>query len=161
MIPSQFEVSGAPALDISRVQQAALDSAKKAVLTPQQQLDMLRASRTKKKPGRKIRRDPLLTKLPHLSLSCLVLRCLLALVRLVSLTRCLSPLSCCMVYRCRKYHIVMCSQERRAQGRATRDFRLWLDEGNEDSPYRQQCRSYSYRVARRLRTLITAIVQLR
>ena len=47
-VPSQFHASGLPAVDISRVQKAALDSLALDVLTPQQQLELLKADREKR-----------------------------------------------------------------------------------------------------------------
>ena len=48
LVPSRFKASGLPAADISSVQQAALESVGKPVLTPQQQLELLKQDRAKK-----------------------------------------------------------------------------------------------------------------
>ncbi|OLP95622.1 hypothetical protein AK812_SmicGene22239 [Symbiodinium microadriaticum] len=60
VVPSQFHAGGQVAVDIGRVQRAALDSAGKEILTPQQQLELLKNDRaSKKKPGKPAgSRDP-------------------------------------------------------------------------------------------------------
>ena len=50
--PSHFTASGLPALEISQVQQAALEAAKKQLLTPQKQLELLKSDREKRGKGK-------------------------------------------------------------------------------------------------------------
>ena len=45
---SRFTASGLPALDICEIQKAALEGANKPVLTPQQQLEVLKRDREKR-----------------------------------------------------------------------------------------------------------------
>ena len=47
---SKFTIGGVAALDVNRVQNAALEAVSKPVLTPQQQLEMLKNQRAKSKP---------------------------------------------------------------------------------------------------------------
>ena len=50
--PSQFMASGLPALEISQVQQAALEGANRQLLTPQKQLELLKADKEKRGKGK-------------------------------------------------------------------------------------------------------------
>ena len=47
-VPSSFRVSGLPAADINKVQRAALESVNHPILTPQEQLDIVKNERAKK-----------------------------------------------------------------------------------------------------------------
>ena len=47
-VPSSFRVSGLPAADINKVQKAALESVNHPILTPQEQLDIIKNERAKK-----------------------------------------------------------------------------------------------------------------
>ena len=59
-VPSPFKASGLPAGDISRVQKAALESVKHAVLTPEQQLDLIKSELAKKAKAKPKKRAEIL-----------------------------------------------------------------------------------------------------
>ena len=59
-VPSSFKASGLPAGDISRVQKAALESVKHAVLTPEQQLDLIKSELAKKAKAKPKKRAEIL-----------------------------------------------------------------------------------------------------
>ncbi|OLP98937.1 hypothetical protein AK812_SmicGene18552 [Symbiodinium microadriaticum] len=54
---SKFTIGGVAALDVNRVQNAALEAVSKPVLTPQQQLEMLKNQRAKSKPKKTTTRE--------------------------------------------------------------------------------------------------------
>ncbi|CAE7452263.1 unnamed protein product [Symbiodinium sp. CCMP2592] len=57
VVPSKFTIDGVAALDVNRVQNAALEAASKPVLTPQEQLKMLKNQREKNKPKKETREE--------------------------------------------------------------------------------------------------------